>query len=87
MVNVIAEMPTVQKLASLEQIDFLLGNIPNLLIGFPGHRPGGLLMSILLALLAWVLFWLLFWGQALNHAGGLCACSPRRMCTYFGAFP
>lgn len=36
-------------LDSREQIDFLLGNIPNLLLGFPGHRPGGLMMSLLLA--------------------------------------
>jgi general L-amino acid transport system permease protein len=35
-----------------EQIAFLLNNIPNLLIGFPGHRPGGLLMSVLLAAVA-----------------------------------
>jgi His/Glu/Gln/Arg/opine family amino acid ABC transporter permease subunit len=35
-----------------EQIDFLLDNIPNLLIGFPGHRPGGLLMSIILSAVA-----------------------------------
>ena len=32
-----------------EQIVFLLKNIPNLLLGFPGARPGGLLMSLLLA--------------------------------------
>jgi general L-amino acid transport system permease protein len=32
-----------------EQIAFLLKNIPNLLVGFPGHRPGGLMMSLLLA--------------------------------------
>ena len=35
-----------------EQIGFLLKNIPNLLVGFPGHRPGGLLMSIFLAAVA-----------------------------------
>jgi len=52
MVDVIAEMPTFGKLASLEQLDFLLGNIPNLLLGFPGHRPGGLLLSIFLAVVA-----------------------------------
>jgi His/Glu/Gln/Arg/opine family amino acid ABC transporter permease subunit len=33
-------------------MDFLLRNIPNLLFGFPGHRPGGLIMSILLAAVA-----------------------------------
>lgn len=38
--------------ALLEQLDFLLGNVLNLLFGFPGHRPGGLLMSILLAVVA-----------------------------------
>ena len=32
-----------------EQIDFLVDNLPNLLFGFPGHRPGGLIMSVLLA--------------------------------------
>ena len=32
-----------------EQARFLLGSIPNLLFGFPGHRPGGLVMSLLLA--------------------------------------
>lgn len=35
-----------------DQVTFLLVNLPNLLIGFPGHRPGGLLMSILLAVVA-----------------------------------
>ncbi|MCP4356446.1 MAG: ABC transporter permease subunit [Chloroflexi bacterium] len=34
------------------QTIFLLKNLPNLLLGFPGHRPGGLLMSILLAMVA-----------------------------------
>ena len=33
-----------------DQIDFLISNLTNLLIGFPGQRPGGLLLSILLAL-------------------------------------
>ena len=32
-----------------DQITFLLSNLPNLLFGFPGHRPGGLFLSILLA--------------------------------------
>ena len=32
-----------------DQTGFLLKNLPNLLLGFPGHRPGGLFMSILLA--------------------------------------
>ncbi len=35
-----------------EQLTFLLHNLPNLLIGFPGHRPGGLLLSMGLAILA-----------------------------------
>jgi len=35
-----------------EQLTFLLRNLPNLLIGFPGHRPGGLLLSMGLAILA-----------------------------------
>jgi len=33
-------------------MNFLLENIPYLLLGFPGHRPGGLVMSIMLALAA-----------------------------------
>lgn len=32
------------------QIDFLTDNLGNLLFGFPGHRPGGLVMSVLLAI-------------------------------------
>ena len=47
--SVITEIQTFGKLAAPEQLEFLLGNIPNLLFGFPGHRPGGLLMSIFLA--------------------------------------
>lgn len=35
-----------------EQMAFLLDNLPNLLFGFPGQRPGGLLVSILLAVVA-----------------------------------
>ena len=35
-----------------EQAEFILENLPNLLVGFPGHRPGGLLMSLFLALFA-----------------------------------
>ncbi len=34
------------------QIDFLLQNLPRLLFGFPGYRPGGLMMSLLLAVAA-----------------------------------
>jgi general L-amino acid transport system permease protein len=34
------------------QLDFLINNLLNLLVGFPGHRPGGLLMSIFMAVLA-----------------------------------
>lgn len=33
----------------VDQIDFLIGIFPDLLFGFPGHRPGGLLLSILLS--------------------------------------
>jgi len=33
-----------------DQIDFLLDSLPHLLFGFPGQRPGGLVMSILLAI-------------------------------------
>jgi His/Glu/Gln/Arg/opine family amino acid ABC transporter permease subunit len=32
-----------------DQAEFLLLNLPRLLFGFPGYRPGGLLLSILLA--------------------------------------
>lgn len=35
-----------------DQLTFLLENLPNLLIGFPQHRPGGLLLSMLLAVFA-----------------------------------
>jgi His/Glu/Gln/Arg/opine family amino acid ABC transporter permease subunit len=35
-----------------EQIEFIYSHIPQLLFGFPGQRPGGLLLSILLAILA-----------------------------------
>lgn len=34
----------------LDQIKFLSSNLENLLIGFPGQRPGGLFLSLLLAL-------------------------------------
>lgn len=33
-----------------DQLEFLLNALPNLLIGFPNHRPGGLLLSIILAI-------------------------------------
>lgn len=33
-------------------MEFLINNIPNLLFGFPGQQPGGLLMSVLLAFTA-----------------------------------
>ncbi len=33
-----------------EQLEFLVGILPDLLVGFPGRRPGGLLLSILLTL-------------------------------------
>lgn len=35
-----------------QQLDFLISNLPSLLIGFPGHRPGGLFLSILLSFTA-----------------------------------
>ena len=35
-----------------DQLEFLLSNLPSLLIGFPGQRPGGLLMSLLLTIFA-----------------------------------
>jgi general L-amino acid transport system permease protein len=36
----------------VEHLNFLLDILPNLLIGFPGHRPGGMLMSLILAFTA-----------------------------------
>jgi His/Glu/Gln/Arg/opine family amino acid ABC transporter permease subunit len=35
-----------------DQLEFLTGNLSNLLFGFPGHRPGGLVLSLFLAVLA-----------------------------------
>ncbi|MFZ0548421.1 MAG: amino acid ABC transporter permease [Candidatus Promineifilaceae bacterium] len=35
-----------------DQLAFLIRSLPNLLIGFPGQRPGGLLLSLLMAVLA-----------------------------------
>lgn len=35
-----------------DQLDFLIRNLPNLLFGFPGQRPGGLALSLLLAVVA-----------------------------------
>ncbi len=35
-----------------DQLTFLLKSLPNLLLGFPNQRPGGLLLSILLAVVA-----------------------------------
>lgn len=32
----------------LDQLSFIFENLPHLLIGFPGQRPGGLIMSIIL---------------------------------------
>lgn len=34
----------------VDQITFLLEKLPYLLIGFPGHRPGGLVLTLLLAI-------------------------------------
>jgi ABC-type amino acid transport system permease subunit len=31
------------------ELEFVIDHLPELLVGFPGHRPGGLLMSVLLA--------------------------------------
>jgi len=36
----------------VDQLDFLITHLPHLLIGFPGQRPGGLLLSVLLAIVA-----------------------------------
>lgn len=33
----------------MDQLEFLLRQLPNLLIGFPGNRPGGLALSLVLA--------------------------------------
>lgn len=35
-----------------DQLSFLIRNLPNLLIGFPNHRPGGLLLTIILAIVS-----------------------------------
>ena len=35
-----------------EQLRFIAQNLPNLIIGFPGQRPGGLLLSLVLAIAA-----------------------------------
>ena len=32
-----------------ELLEFFIQHLPNLLLGFPGQRPGGLLLSIILA--------------------------------------
>jgi His/Glu/Gln/Arg/opine family amino acid ABC transporter permease subunit len=42
-----------------DQLDFLIRNLPNLLFGFPGQRPGGLTLSLILAVLAIALGFLL----------------------------
>lgn len=42
-----------------EQVAFLLDNLPNLAFGFPGQRPGGLLMSVILAVVAVMLGFLI----------------------------
>ncbi len=34
----------------LDQLQFLIENLPHLIIGFPGQRPGGLVMSIILTI-------------------------------------
>jgi His/Glu/Gln/Arg/opine family amino acid ABC transporter permease subunit len=35
-----------------DQLDFLVQNLPELLFGFPGQRPGGLILSLILAVIA-----------------------------------
>jgi His/Glu/Gln/Arg/opine family amino acid ABC transporter permease subunit len=35
----------------IEKLEFILSNLPNLLLGFPGQRPGGLTLTIILAIL------------------------------------
>ncbi len=42
-----------------DQLTFLISNLPNLLFGFPGQRPGGLILSLLLAVIAIALGFLL----------------------------
>ena len=44
-----------QNLPMSDYMAFLLEKLPYLLIGFPGYRPGGLLLSLLLAIVAIVL--------------------------------
>ena len=45
----------------VDQLQFLAENLDTLLIGFPGNRPGGLLMSILLTLVALMVGLLMAW--------------------------
>jgi general L-amino acid transport system permease protein len=51
-----------------DQLDFLIRNLPNLLFGFPGQRPGGLTLSLLLAVLAIALGFLLAMVVAVGRA-------------------
>ncbi len=55
-----------------DQLSFLWHNLPNLLIGFPQQRPGGLLLSILLACTALGL------GFLVATVMGRGRCSPKR---------
>ena len=48
----------------MSQLEFVVENIPNFLIGFPGHRPGGLLMSVLLCSVAFAIGMVLAVGAA-----------------------
>ncbi|MFQ5577561.1 MAG: ABC transporter permease subunit [Anaerolineae bacterium] len=52
-----------------DQLYFLWRNLPNLLIGFPHQRPGGLLLSVLLALLSLGLGFLLATAVGSGRAG------------------
>lgn len=55
----------------MSEIDFFFSNLPNLLIGFPNYRPGGLLLSVSLAATAILL------GFIIAVAVGFAQRSPR----------
>jgi His/Glu/Gln/Arg/opine family amino acid ABC transporter permease subunit len=50
-----------------DDLGFIADYLPELLIGFPGHRPGGLLMSVLLAIGGLAIGLVLALGLALLH--------------------
>ncbi len=49
----------------IELIDFLLRALPNLLIGFPQERPGGLLLSVIIAMISIILGFIIALGMGI----------------------